>query len=114
MEYGSFVLFGTIYFGLAAVVEIGLMSISNTAALLGLVALGPFAMWMIVGWSAATARRLHDLGRSAWSVPLTFIPVLGLAISLFLIFKDGPPTSNRFGTSPKYFAPQNAWAGTGF
>jgi uncharacterized membrane protein YhaH (DUF805 family) len=104
IEYGSFVLFVSIYAGFAAVVEIGLLSISNAAGLVGLMVIGPVVIWMMVAWSAATVRRLHDLHRSAWYALVVFVPVVCLPFILILIFKDGPPTSNRFGTSPKYFA----------
>ncbi|MFW2381317.1 MAG: DUF805 domain-containing protein [Acidimicrobiales bacterium] len=104
LEYGSIVLFGTIYAGLALIVEIGLLSISNTAGLIGLVVVGPIVIWMLLAGTAATVRRLHDLGHSGWWILLAGVPVAAVVMTFYLIFKDGSPNLNRFGPSPKHFA----------
>ncbi|MDO5537706.1 MAG: DUF805 domain-containing protein [Desulfovibrionaceae bacterium] len=45
------------------------------------------------------ARRLHDLNCSGWWLLLSFVPVLNLAMLLFLCFR-GTAGPNRFGPDP--------------
>lgn len=44
----------------------------------------------------AAIRRSHDLGRSGWFVLICLIPFAGL----YLIFKQGDPGTNKYGSSP--------------
>ncbi|MGI9609088.1 MAG: DUF805 domain-containing protein [Acidimicrobiia bacterium] len=104
MEYGSIVLFGAIYAGLAIVVEVGLLSISTIAGVLGLIVLGPIVIWLLVAVAAATVRRLHDLGHSAWWALLIVVPVVALVMTFYLISEEASEQPNRFGPSPKHFA----------
>lgn len=50
---------------------------------------------------AVVVRRLHDVGRSAWSLLFLLIPVFGgFAIFFFMMLK-GDPHTNAYGPSPK-------------
>ena len=46
-------------------------------------------------------KRLHDLGKPGAYVICALIPVVNLVYSGFLIFADGQPHPNEFGTDPK-------------
>ena len=49
---------------------------------------------------SVAARRLHDTGRSAWSLLLPFVPVLG-AIALLVFFVLDSKADNEHGPDPK-------------
>ncbi|MFC1993012.1 DUF805 domain-containing protein [Chloroflexota bacterium] len=42
-------------------------------------------------------RRLHDTGHSGWWYLLTFIPLVDIALWLYLVFKPGKPERNKWG-----------------
>ncbi len=61
-------------------------------------------------WSLATLipslalsiRRLHDIGKSAWWLLISLIPLVGGIILLVFTCKDSEPGANQWGPSPKY------------
>ena len=101
-EYGSFCLFTFIYLSLALGTLLGLLSASGVVSELGPILIGLFTAWILVALAMASVRRLHDVGYSGWFSLLLVIPVLGLALVVGGILRDGAPRSNRFGESPKY------------
>jgi uncharacterized membrane protein YhaH (DUF805 family) len=50
---------------------------------------------------AVTVRRLHDLGKSGWTVLVGLIPLIGGIWLLILMCTDGQTGPNRFGSDPK-------------
>lgn len=63
------------------------------------------ATWLAAAASAAIGivvggRRLHDLGRSRWIALALLVPVVNLAIGLWLLLAPGNPAENRFGPAP--------------
>lgn len=44
-------------------------------------------------------RRLHDLNENGWYVLITFLP-FGQLLMLWLIFRKGTPTTNKYGDPP--------------
>ena len=44
-------------------------------------------------------RRLHDLNENGWYVLITFLP-FGQLLMLWLIFRKGSPTTNKYGEPP--------------
>ncbi len=44
-------------------------------------------------------RRLHDLNENGWYVLITFLP-FGQLLMLWLIFRKGSPTTNKYGDPP--------------
>ena len=75
---------------------IGTMVKSTAISMLGsvfsIVAAVPGVMLMI--------RRLHDLDRPTWWVIGGFIPLVNLAMSLYLLFAEGTRGPNQFGPDP--------------
>lgn len=45
-------------------------------------------------------RRLHDLDKSGWWCLISLIPVINLALAIYLIFFKGTDGPNRFGPDP--------------
>lgn len=48
----------------------------------------------------AGAQRCRDIGWSGWIVLLTYLPVIGLAVWLVLLFYPGTKGPNRYGPDP--------------
>ncbi len=66
-----------------------------------LLAMGIYALLLIIPSLALTVRRLHDTGRSGlwWFIQL--IPYVGSIILFVLMCIDGTPGSNQYGFDPK-------------
>jgi uncharacterized membrane protein YhaH (DUF805 family) len=65
------------------------------------VALGPYPVF---GWAlvALSAKRLHDVGRSAAWLALVVVPVVGpLVLALKLFFARGTSGENQYGDDPR-------------
>jgi len=92
-EYWWFVLFGTIVFGLAGVLD---EAAFGRHALLW----GACSLVFLMPYVAVAVRRLQDTNRSGWWLLLTFVP---LGNVLLLIWFCAPSTAgpNRFGPMPK-------------
>lgn len=58
-----------------------------------------FVFATLISWTAAI-RRCHDVGRSGFFLLWQFVPLLGIAAALFLIFARGDDMKNRFGPPP--------------
>jgi uncharacterized membrane protein YhaH (DUF805 family) len=63
------------------------------SALLALLAL-------LVPWTAAAVRRLHDIDQSGWWYLITFVPYVGEFILLGILALRGTSGANRFGEAP--------------
>lgn len=46
-------------------------------------------------------RRLHDIGRSGWSLLVSLIPIIGPFIALFWFVTEGDDDENKYGYPPK-------------
>ncbi|MGB8266621.1 MAG: DUF805 domain-containing protein [Candidatus Velthaea sp.] len=92
-EYWWFVLFGTLVFGLAILLD---HAAFGRDALFGAICTLVFLM----PYAAVAVRRLHDTNRSGWWLLLVFVPLAGNII--LLIWHCAPSTSgpNRFGPMP--------------
>jgi uncharacterized membrane protein YhaH (DUF805 family) len=55
------------------------------------------ALWASVG---AMICRLHDRGHSGYLWLLSFVPLVGLGLGLYLLLAPGDETTNRFGPPP--------------
>jgi uncharacterized membrane protein YhaH (DUF805 family) len=60
-----------------------------------------YSLVTIVPGLSLSFRRLHDIGRSAWWLLLTFIPIIGWGVLLYWAIKNGDPNRNDFGPDPK-------------
>ena len=50
---------------------------------------------------AVSVRRMHDTGRSGWTLLLGIIPVIGWIILLVYSCQDSQPGNNKWGANPK-------------
>ncbi len=46
-------------------------------------------------------RRLHDLDQSGWWAALSLVPLVNIALGIYLLFFRGSPQRNRFGPRPR-------------
>ena len=58
-----------------------------------------FMNMLIFQYFPLSVRRLHDLNESGWYVLLTFVPITKFFI-LWLMFRKGTPTTNKYGEPP--------------
>ncbi len=90
LEYGlAFIIYMVCYVVFLFTAE----TVGGNAALIGLLFVIP-AVWFL--W-AQGAKRCHDLGKSGW---WQIIPFYGF----FLLFKNGEPGMNSYGSNPKGIA----------
>jgi len=97
-EFWWFALFQFVAFFVASVIS---------PFLYGLVALGLLLPALGVG-----ARRLHDVGRSAWWMLIALIPLVGAVLLIYWAVQPGEPGSNAYG-APVSDAPALIEAGPG-
>ena len=50
---------------------------------------------------AVFVRRLHDTGKSGWTLLVYFIPLVGLILLIVWLASDSQPGSNQWGPNPK-------------
>jgi len=100
-EYWFFVLFNTlITWGLFIVQILVGFAMKEMGLVVGtLVTL--YILAMIVPGLAVSSRRLHDIGRSAWWVLLSALPLIGPIIVLTFLVRDSDPLANKYGPNPK-------------
>ena len=54
----------------------------------------------LIPYVAVSARRMHDLDRSGWSLLLVLIPFIGGIIILVMFMQPGTKGKNKFGKNP--------------
>ncbi len=101
-EFGSFLVFSTVYLSTASGIQFGLLSASGPLARVGSLIVGLATFWILLALTAASIRRLHDIGRSGWFVLLAAVPVVGIVLAVTGALIDGQRDPNRYGESPKY------------
>jgi uncharacterized membrane protein YhaH (DUF805 family) len=63
---------------------------------------GAASIALVIVWMVAVVsiQRLHDVGRSGWTLLFFLIPVAGPLFLLFLLFRKGGEGANRYGDDP--------------
>lgn len=85
------------------IVAFGIVGSIFDSGLLGaIVNLGSllFLLVVLIPSIAVAVRRLHDSGRSAWWLLVSFIPLVGGLIFLVLMVLPGTDGSNDYGAQP--------------
>ena len=69
-----------------------------------------FAVLIAGGWFllAQDVKRLHDANKSGWLLLLGLIPLVNIALGLYMLFADGTVGPNRYGPDPKNRMPYQA------
>ena len=57
---------------------------------------------------AVGARRLHDIGKSAWFLLLNFVPLVGMVILIWWACRKGDEAPNEFGPPALGVVPREA------
>ena len=60
-----------------------------------------YAVIMLLPSIAVAIRRLHDIGKSGWTLLLGLIPVIGTIWLLIYFLREGTYGPNKYGPSPK-------------
>ena len=60
-----------------------------------------FGVALLLPTYGVAVRRLHDIGKSAWWLLISLVPVIGSIWYLILMCLDGTPGSNQYGADPK-------------
>jgi uncharacterized membrane protein YhaH (DUF805 family) len=99
-EYWMFVLFNVL-------ISVGLNVIDRAAGL----TYGPhnahgilhsiYSLAVLLPSLAVSVRRLHDIGKSGWSLLVALIPCIGAFILLYWHVQDGEAGDNAYGPNPK-------------
>lgn len=76
---------------------VGAMAVSQVVAMLLMVVAFIGLMVVSVGFGA---KRLHDLGWSAWLLLLNFVPIVGSVFALLMLVLPGTAGANRYGPPP--------------
>lgn len=56
---------------------------------------------LLIPTVAVTIRRLHDVGKSGWTLLSVLIPVAGALWLVYLLLKNSKPGLNCYGLNPK-------------
>ena len=60
-----------------------------------------WALVAIIPSLAVAVRRLHDIGKSGWSILLGLIPIVGTILLIIWYCQEGDPYGNQYGENPK-------------
>ena len=71
----------------------------------GMIICAIFSLAILLPSLGATARRLHDVGKSGWMQLLGLIPIVGALIVLILCIPEGSKESNAYGAPAAAAAP---------
>jgi uncharacterized membrane protein YhaH (DUF805 family) len=104
-EFWLFALFilivEVVYFALLGAVGGFSSSGPNGAAMVLMGIFSLFFLGILIPSLAVTFRRLHDSGRSAWWILISFIPGIGGLVLLVFYVLPGTAGPNKFGPDPK-------------
>lgn len=98
-EYWMFALFNFIIFMVLAFID-GLLGLFDFAAGIGILT-GIYSLFIIIPSIAVTVRRLHDTGKTGWTILVSLIPIIGFIWLLVLMVTEGDRGINRYGSNPK-------------
>lgn len=62
-------------------------------------------LWFMI---AQDVKRLHDVDKSGWLLLLVLVPIVNIALGLYLLLADGIVGPNRYGADPKNRMPYQA------
>ena len=60
-----------------------------------------YALAILIPGLAVSVRRMHDTGRSGWSLCWSFLPIIGWIIVFIFAVQEGVAGENQYGPDPK-------------
>ena len=96
-EYWKFTLFNIVV--LSVLYLIGGAGGGDSSPLMAIP--GLYSLIALLPVLAVAVRRLHDTGRSGWSLFIALIPVVGAILLLVWFCRDGDAGDNAYGPNPK-------------
>jgi uncharacterized membrane protein YhaH (DUF805 family) len=97
-EYWMFVLFN-MFFSIVTIVLDNMLGTAIEDFGYGLFYI-VYALAVLVPGLAVTVRRLHDIGKSGWTILIVLIPIVGVIFFLVLAAEDSSPGENKYGPRP--------------
>ena len=67
------------------------------ASLVNIVTAGLGSLFLLLPGITVSVRRLHDVGKSAWSLLWAVVPIVGPFVLLYYAVKPGEPQMNQYG-----------------
>jgi uncharacterized membrane protein YhaH (DUF805 family) len=99
-EYWFFILFEVLILIVLFILSIILGQVSSIlGTIFGLLYFAA-SLGLLVPALAVGVRRLHDTGRSGWWLLIAFVPLVSIALIVFMCF-DSEPGDNQYGPNPK-------------
>ena len=92
-EYWNFVFINIVITAAIAIVDL----ILGSFGALGII----YSLGILIPGLAVAVRRLHDTGRSGWTLLLVLIPFIGAIILLIFMAQDSVAGENEYGQYPK-------------
>ena len=78
---------------------LALIAILSVEALVGRTPVSLIALYGLVPpYLSVFVRRLHDVGKSGWTLLIVYIPIIGLYV-IYLLVQSGEPLPNKYGLS---------------
>jgi uncharacterized membrane protein YhaH (DUF805 family) len=74
--------------------------VGSMLAPLGVILVWLFCVPALIAHTLAGAQRCRDVGWTGWAVLLSYVPVIGVAVFLVLLFYPGTRGPNRYGPDP--------------
>jgi uncharacterized membrane protein YhaH (DUF805 family) len=109
-EYWFFALFNVLAIAILTVIDtmIGTFNMQTGIGVLS----GLYCIAVLLPSLAVGVRRLHDIGKSGWWLPLGLVPLVGGIVLLVFALLDSEPGTNEYGPNPKGVATAAAVAPT--
>jgi len=60
-----------------------------------------YGLLVLIPALAVTVRRMHDIGKSGWTILMFIIPIVGWIWLIILCVQDSMPGPNQYGPNPK-------------
>lgn len=98
-EYWYYALFYLLIFSILTIIDI-IMGTYNDEYKMGLFG-GIFVLATFTPTIAVSARRLHDIGRTAWWLLIGIVPMIGYIVLVIFALQDSQSGTNSYGPNPK-------------
>lgn len=101
-EFWGFNLFSALVTSLPLQILNSIFSATGSTSSIPAILIALVSLALILPGLGVSVRRMHDIGRSGWSVLWALLPIAGPIILLLFACKDSERGSNQYGPSEKY------------